>query len=48
MNPQIMLLLLTHNASDIKVIVEKVGIDTLIQIAPNLMNIVNTIQGASK
>lgn len=48
MNPQLLLLLTTHNANDIKVIVEKVGIETLIQIAPNLMNIVNTIQGASK
>ena len=43
MNPTIALIL-QHNQADIKAIVEKVGIENLLSLAPNFMNIVATLQ----
>ena len=44
MNPQMILALLARNASDIKAIVETIGFDNLIKLAPHLEAIMATVQ----
>jgi len=46
MNP-IVAEILAKNASDIEVIVNKIGLPTLLALVPNLMNILATVQAAS-
>ncbi len=51
MNPQLVFSLLAHNAADIKAIVEIIGIDNLIKLAPHFQAILETVersQGANK
>jgi hypothetical protein len=43
MNPTIAAIL-QHNAPDIKAIVDKIGVETLLALAPNFMNILATVQ----
>jgi hypothetical protein len=47
MTPEILALLAqlsTHNLSDIETIVSKIGIKTLLEIMPNITNIIHTYQ----
>jgi hypothetical protein len=36
--------ILQHNAADIKVIVDKIGVETLLALTPNFMRIMATVQ----
>lgn len=44
MNPQMIALVMQKNASDIKVIINTIGIDNLLALMPHFLAIVQTIQ----
>ena len=44
MNPKLVFLLLAHNAADIKAIVEIIGIENLIKLAPQFQAIMETYE----
>ena len=46
MDPQIVMLILQHNGADVKAIVEKVGLDNLIALAPHFGAILKTLDQA--
>lgn len=47
MDPKIAALLVTNRA-DIEAIISKIGIGTLLELAPHFINIINTLKGTGK
>ena len=45
MDPSLVLMLVEKNGADIEAIVNKIGLSTLLSLAPHFMAIVNTLQG---
>jgi hypothetical protein len=46
MNPTLLFALLANNAADFKAIIEIIGIDNLIKLAPHFENILATVEKA--
>ena len=44
MNPQLLALLAENNAADLKAIVNKIGVDGLIDLMPHIVAIMQTVQ----
>jgi hypothetical protein len=47
MDPKVIALLIEKNGNDIKTIVNKIGLETLMDLAPNFLAIVATLQSSS-
>ena len=45
MNPELLLLLTEKNGADITAIVNAIGVETLLKLAPHFINIIKTLQG---
>ena len=48
MDPQIVLLVMKNNGSNVKNIIETIGIDNLLKLLPDIMAIAETLQSAAK